>query len=539
MTISQRLRLSSLLNVALVALFILISFSLLIRFQEIRKTTINVEQGVEQQMRDLVQTLHEGTEKPSEMAEIHERISTMLQGSLLARDQEMSIERQFTIIVSILVFLITVVASGTYSMSASISEALNRLEESTKFIVEGNYDHVLPVHQADEFGRFSHAFNQMTERVKEAKHLLEQRVRERTAELEEAYRQVWEKSDSAKKFQKAVEASTEGIVICDEDRNILYVNRAWEQQTGYRASEVFGKRTSLLKSQKTKSDVMEALERAINERREFHSRDIVNRRKDGSEYNAELTIYPARSEEEKGFIVGIQKDITSWKIADRMKSDFVSLASHQLRTPLTEIRWWLASLIQKSSMDPKTRTTIENAHRAAVGMAETIRAMLMITNLEAGEVHSDATKVSVNDVLTDTVLMLSGIRERRGVHLTVECPSDLSLETDERLLKEILSCLLSNAYKYTPQNGSIVLSGKRAGGNVTITVADTGYGIPVSEQSRIAEKFFRGSNVQSLKEAGTGLGLYLVYALSRIIGGSVSFVSTENAGTSFTLTLPA
>ena len=121
----------------------------------------------------------------------------------------------------------------------------------------------------------------------------------------------------------------------------------------------------------------------------------------------------------------------------------------------------------------------------------------------------------------------------------MRCPKQLLIETDEQLLIEILDNLVSNAYKYTPKGGKVVIRARKMGKSIRIDVADTGYGIPQEEQRKIPKKFFRASNIASPAASGTGIGLYMVYNIVRLIGGKISFVSKENIGTTFTLLFPA
>jgi signal transduction histidine kinase len=142
-------------------------------------------------------------------------------------------------------------------------------------------------------------------------------------------------------------------------------------------------------------------------------------------------------------------------------------------------------------------------------------------------------------VIERVARLFDGDRERHGLELVIQCPQHLRAHTDEQLLIEILSNLLNNAYNYTPKNGKVTVCAKQDGEMIRIDVTDTGYGIPKAEQGNIAEKFFRASNIASREEAGTGIGLYMVYNLVRLIGGTISFFSEENKGTTFTLLFPA
>ena len=151
----------------------------------------------------------------------------------------------------------------------------------------------------------------------------------------------------------------------------------------------------------------------------------------------------------------------------------------------------------------------------------------------------DITQVNLQTLLDKISRLHDAHRVRNGLELTVECPPDLHTRTDEQLLIEILDNLLSNSYNYTPRGGKVSVKAKKEGDMIRIDVSDTGFGIPKAEQSKIPKKFFRASNIASPAAAGTGIGLYMVYNIVRLIGGTISFVSKENKGTTFTLLFPS
>ena len=182
---------------------------------------------------------------------------------------------------------------------------------------------------------------------------------------------------------------------------------------------------------------------------------------------------------------------------------------------------------------------VSTAHEASIGMAAMIKKMLMISYVEEGGVAPEIVQVDLPRLLDKVSLLHDSHRQKKGVELTVQCPEDLHVRTDEQLLIEILSNLLSNAYKYTPKGGKVSVCATKEGEKIRIAVSDTGCGIPFAEQRKIPGKFFRASNITSPAESGTGIGLYMVYNIARLIGGTISFVSQENKGTTFSLLFPS
>ena len=163
----------------------------------------------------------------------------------------------------------------------------------------------------------------------------------------------------------------------------------------------------------------------------------------------------------------------------------------------------------------------------------------MISYLEESTREPELSKMNLRLVLEKIVRLHEAHRQKSELTTTIRCPEKLLVETDEQLLIEILDNLLSNAYKYTPKGGRVDICARKIGKSIRIDVADTGYGIPQEEQRNIPKKFFRASNIASPAASGTGIGLYMVYNIVRLIGGTISFVSKENSGTTFTILFPA
>ncbi len=330
----------------------------------------------------------------------------------------------------------------------------------------------------------------------------------------------------------------DGLVATDKNKRILLVNKAFEKLLGWRAKEARGKLLSEV------TPTMDASGKIISESwlssaedSQGHPVTMYYRRKDGTTFPVAVTVAPIFIDKELIGTVKVFRDITREKSIEKARSEFMSIASHQLRTPLTAIRWVLSSLKRENLLEKQAKL-VKTAHETSVNMAMTIRRMLMISHLEEDGMNPEISQVDLLPVLEKISRLHDAHRLRKGLKLIVECPQNLSLRTDMQLLIEILENLLSNAYKYTPKGGTVNVRASQEGTLIRIDVADTGYGIPKEEQKRIPEKFFRASNIASPVEAGTGIGLYMVYNIVRLIGGKISFTSQENKGTTFTLLFP-
>ena len=372
-------------------------------------------------------------------------------------------------------------------------------------------------------------------KLKVSRETLEKKILERTKDLDQ----------SRVKCEAILASIGDGIVVADKEGKITYVNKTFEDMVGWKTKNVLGKyMVEVVPREDEKGEVVLLKERILSQvlSGERVIADVTQPfyyiRKNKSRFPASSIVTPILLSGEIIGIVETFRDITKEKNIDKAKTEFVSLASHQLRTPLTSIRWALASL-KRDRLPDEQNYVVSGAHEAAAQMAATINKMLMISRIEMGGIDQKRTHVSLQTVIGKVVRLFDGDRERHALELAVECPRQLRARVDEQLLIEILSNLLNNAYNYTPKGGKVTIRAAQEDEMIRIDVTDTGYGIPQAEQGRIAEKFFRASNVASREEAGTGIGLYMVYNIARLIGGTISFVSEENKGTTFTLLFPS
>jgi signal transduction histidine kinase len=225
-----------------------------------------------------------------------------------------------------------------------------------------------------------------------------------------------------------------------------------------------------------------------------------------------------------------------------LQSDFITLASHQLRTPLSGMRWLLELLIQPrtGSLNKKQREYVDKIYASNERMIALVNDLLEVTRLDQGE-----GKIYLQD--TDLIPIIRGLIKEKGtlvkqkqlkVVFTVEQEPFPSVKTDPNRIKQAINNIISNAISYTPENGSVTIDLKILDGQVQCMVKDTGAGIPKDQQKNVFSKFFRGSNVLKFETIGTGLGLYITKAFIEGSGGKIWLESEENKGTTVYFTLP-
>lgn len=235
------------------------------------------------------------------------------------------------------------------------------------------------------------------------------------------------------------------------------------------------------------------------------------------------------------------RDITREKEVDRMKTEFISLASHQLRTPLTAMKWFL-EMLQSGDIGPlsdEQKNYIKNIQDSNEKEIALVNSLLNISRIESGRIIIDPIPTQINSLIEEVVSLQKVPSDAKKLAVSLALDDTLpEIPLDAKLMREIITNLLTNAIKYTPENGTITIKTTQNEKNIMLSVSDTGYGIPENEQKRIFERFFRASNITKVVTDGSGLGLYLVKKILDASGGTIELESKENTGTTFTITLP-
>lgn len=227
---------------------------------------------------------------------------------------------------------------------------------------------------------------------------------------------------------------------------------------------------------------------------------------------------------------------------DRIKSEFVSIAAHQLRTPLAGIKWTVYSLLEKGlgRLNAEQKKFATDAYRATNRLIDLVNDLLDVARLEEGKTGFRIERHALIPVVKKISAEFKRAAAEKGIKFFVELPeSGVPLfNFDEEKIGIVLGNLLDNAVKYTPPGGNITVRVKKEKNHIAVEVRDTGIGIPKEQASRVFSKFFRGANAQLQQTNGTGFGLYVVKNIIDHHKGKVSFQSEENRGSAFFFTLP-
>jgi signal transduction histidine kinase len=228
---------------------------------------------------------------------------------------------------------------------------------------------------------------------------------------------------------------------------------------------------------------------------------------------------------------------------DKVKSEFISVAAHQLRTPLSAIKWTLSLLIDEDSQNltSEQRSLLMKGYESNERIINLINDMLVVTRIEAGKIQYNFSLIHMEDLIDSVLLDFSGQAYVRKVKLAFERPASQLpyVNADPEKIRNVIQNLVENAMYYTKDGGEIIISTNTdESGFIKVMIKDNGIGIPARQQTSIFNKFFRADNAVKFKTDGSGLGLFVVKSTIEKHGGRVGFESVEGKGTTFYFSLP-
>ena len=395
------------------------------------------------------------------------------------------------------------------------------------------------------------------------------------------------------------EHATEGIILTNGKGEIILVNPAGERLFRYSREELLGKKVEALIPSRFHghhSGYREQFGKSPSYRQMGHGRDLYARDKFGNEFPVEVSLSHYRQNNES-FVIAFVVDITQRKESERhssqqreqlekvsreirqlnseletkvrertlilqealqeleqsqkdlhealnkekelneIKSRFVSMASHEFRTPLSSVLS-SASLLGRYTKTEEQENRDRHIHRikdSVKHLNDLLEDFLSLGKLEEGKVQTQTDWVQIKPFLDDVADEMKAIL-KKGQHIEVEMPDAVELKTDKKLLKNILINLIGNAIKFSPENAPITVAAYKQSGQLILSVKDEGMGISEEDQQHLFTSFFRGKNVTNIQ--GTGLGLHIVKRYVDLLQGTIDLRSELDRGTTLTVCIP-
>ncbi len=343
-----------------------------------------------------------------------------------------------------------------------------------------------------------------------------------------------------------IESIGDGVIGISDKGEVVFANKQAEAMLGWSQEELKGKplvhAVKLVDAEENEISVAERpIRNALFARQRVTSSNFFYVRRDGSKFPAAITATPIVL---RGQVIGgvnVFRDITKEYEVDRMKTEFISLASHQLRTPLSAMKWFSEMLAdgEAGELTAEQKELVDNIYQSNERMIQLVNSILNISRIESGRMIIEPKPTDLKKLVEEVVLELQPKIEEKKHSVAVSVHEGLPMiNIDPKLVRHAYMNLLTNSIKYTPEGGEITVIISKSGNEVVSQIADNGLGIPKNQQEKVFSKFFRAQNIAKVVTDGTGLGLYLTKTIIDSSGGKIWFESEEGKGTTFWLILP-
>jgi NtrC-family two-component system sensor histidine kinase KinB len=417
-------------------------------------------------------------------------------------------------------------------LSNLLVKPIRMIIEATEKISEGNYDVEVACRTTDELGAMAEDFNTMVKKLK-------------------AYRDLNLKQILSEKHKSEaiIRSIDDGLIVLNAELQIEDINPTATRIFDKNPDEIKGRHLlELTKSaggrltadEKLFRYIKQAFESETASRPEDAEANILTVEKGQTQRHFLFSVTPVHAGEEAvTSMVLLLRDITRLKELDRLKSEFVMAASHELKTPLTSIAMSISLLKEKTAdkLEAKESELLSAADEEVQRLKALVNDLLDISKIEAGKMALDFEPVSVELLLERAAGLLQNQAEEKSISLSYSVPDDLpAIRADVSKITWVMTNLISNAVRYTEANGFIKLSAQQAGSQVRISVTDNGAGIPYEYQPRIFDKFVQLKAGKT--PGGSGLGLAICKEIVRAHGGTIWVDSQPGKGSSFTFTVP-
>lgn len=336
----------------------------------------------------------------------------------------------------------------------------------------------------------------------------------------------------------------DGAITTDEKGRVQFVNHAALEILGFKKRELMGKWfPKAVVAEDEEGNEVATIDRPIAKvflTGEPITAKLFYRKKNGSSLPVMVTVSPIMLDGKPVGAVEVFRDFSREYEIDKMKSEFISLASHQLRTPLSAIHMYTSMLADGygGKLNDKQLAYTNTVLASSKRMNELINTLLNIASIEGGGIAISSKVTNLPKLVRSIYKECKPLADEKDISIDMRLTPLPSIFTDPVLVKEVYVNLLTNAIKYTPKKGKIKATLEKKSDEVIFSVKDSGPGIPEDEHDRIFTKFYRASNITRHEATGTGLGLYMAQGVAKNLGGKIWFKSVEGKGATFYFSLP-
>tara|TARA_B100000161_G_C33557241_1_gene418734 strand:+ start:2213 stop:4006 length:1794 start_codon:yes stop_codon:yes gene_type:complete len=424
-------------------------------------------------------------------------------------ERENSVVTRNTIVIAAIILVLGFIFFGYQANSIDV------VSKIAKDIASGKFDTRISAVSGVGLSEIAESFNQIARRS------------------EQNYSKV---SEDRNRLATVFTCMVEGVIDVDLTQNVLHINDAAARLLSVEPQSCIGQPIwHAIRNQ----SITDALDSAIQ------NNSVVNAQVDlqRASSSTALDIYAASLRNDRSEPIGavlVLHDVTHLKNLERVRTDFVANASHELKTPITAIRAITETLLEAQEIEKETSAHfMERLHVQSLRLAQLIDDLMTISRLESSRGKEEFSRTSINKLVIRAVTVAEVAATERNIRILTELPAtDLFLFVDGFDISQLIDNLLDNAIKYTKDHGLIDITLESDGDKATLRVSDNGLGISEEDQQRIFERFYRVDKARAQSLGGTGLGLSIVRNIAEKHNGTIEVESTIGAGSSFTFCLP-
>lgn len=427
-----------------------------------------------------------------------------------------------------------------------IIKPIKHFSEITKNIAAGNFGAKIHYQEDDEFGELANNINITIDNFTRGMQTLANSLKSEIQKEKELTSNYLELEKAKAKDEVLLSSIKEGVVAIDNNSKIILFNQAAVDLTGYREEEALGNNYySILsfESEKKGEQVPDFIGVALTGKESSDLIHIVIITKTGQKIPVSQDVAPIKSKDKQTYgAIIVLRNITKERQLTRLKDEFVSIASHELRTPMSAIKGLISMVFEGDygEINENLKEPLADIASSTERLIQLVNDLLDVSRIEGGRVKYFLSDIKINDLIQEIVVLLQPVAFQKGIELRFNqsLGSDEVIRADANKVKQILSNLIGNSLKFTDK-GFIEIKHSVQGESLHIFVKDTGTGIKPEDQKKLFNKFQQITSAQYGRPVGTGLGLYISKKFAMYMGGDLWLTdSVFGEGSVFTLSVP-
>lgn len=411
------------------------------------------------------------------------------------------------LVAGVAIILTTIFA---FFLSTRITAPLRKMREAAFEVARGKFDTKVPILTHDEIGELATAFNQMGRQLKFNMNAL---------------------SQEKEQLASILSSMADGVITFNRDGTILITNPPADRFLQYWYYEKGGPGTT---SEEIPTEAMELFQRAVDTEKEQVGEISLQGR------HWVILVSPLYSNRFIRGAVAVLRDMTEERVLEKMRKDFIANVSHELRTPISMLQGYSEAIVDDIAESQEEKKEMAKViYDESLRMGRLVNELLDLARMEAGHIQLTLDEVNLHSFMNRIVHKFQGLARDNEIHLSADLENDIpDILFDPDRIEQVLTNLIDNAIRHTPQGGSVSLLVKKDDFGFKVEVSDSGSGIPEEDLPFVFERFYKADKARTRGRAGTGLGLAIAKNIIDAHRGHISVQSKIGQGTTFTFLLP-